>query len=57
MLNVPKELFEEGKLKNLAFVLNDVDFAKGYGYGYGYGYGDTGKSSFRDKIKMRFFSK
>lgn len=57
MLNVPKELFEEGKLKNLAFVLNDVDFAKGYGYGYGYGYGDTGKSSFRDKIKKRFFSK
>src|SRR5690606_21425755 len=36
LLNIPKELYEEGKLKNMAVVINDVDFKRGYGYGYGY---------------------
>src|SRR5690606_1157267 len=39
LLQVPRELYIDGKLKNLASVVNDVDFARGYGYGYGYGYG------------------
>lgn len=45
LLQVPRELYVDGKLKNLAAIVNDVDFAKGYGYcyGYGYGYGDKGK--------------
>lgn len=30
---------KEGKLKNMAFVLNDVEKKSAYGYGYGYGYG------------------
>lgn len=42
LLQVPRELYLDGKLKNLASVVNDVDFARGYGYGYGYGYGDKG---------------
>lgn len=39
LLQVPRELYLDGKLKNLAAVVNDVDFARGYGYGYG----DKGK--------------
>lgn len=51
MLNVPKDLYESGKLRNMAVVLNDVDFAKGYGYGYGYGYGEEKKDSMFHKIR------
>lgn len=53
MLNVPKELYEDGKLKNMAFVINDVDFAMGYGYGYGYGYGDDygDKKTLKNRLK------
>lgn len=46
LLEHPKELRQQGKLKGLAVVLNDVDYSKfsygakyGYAYGYGYGYG------------------
>jgi capsular exopolysaccharide synthesis family protein len=38
LLNYSKSLFESGKLKNIAYVLNDVDTNKSYGYGYNYGY-------------------
>ncbi len=46
LLDFPKELKQQGKLKGLAIILNDVDYSKfsygakyGYSYGYGYGYG------------------
>ncbi len=46
LLDFPKELKKQGKLKGLAVILNDVDYSKfsygskyGYNYGYGYGYG------------------
>lgn len=39
MLHVPKLLYKEEKLNNMAVVLNDTRFVKGYGYGYSYGYG------------------
>jgi capsular exopolysaccharide synthesis family protein len=59
LLDFPKDLKQQGKLKGLAVVLNDVDYSKfsygakyGYAYGYGYGYGaDEEKSGFR-----KFFS-
>ena len=38
LLNFSKGLFESGKLKNVAYVLNSVDTKKSYGYGYNYGY-------------------
>ncbi|NRD20830.1 polysaccharide biosynthesis tyrosine autokinase [Winogradskyella eckloniae] len=38
LLNYSKDLFESGKLKNMAYVLNSVDTNKSYGYGYNYGY-------------------
>jgi tyrosine-protein kinase Etk/Wzc len=39
MLHIPKILYKEGKLTNMAVVLNDTVHNKSYGYGYGYGYG------------------
>ncbi|MGB7842763.1 MAG: polysaccharide biosynthesis tyrosine autokinase, partial [Salinimicrobium sp.] len=44
LLDFPKDLKQQGKLKGLAVVLNDVDYSKfsygaKYGYSYGYGYG------------------
>ncbi len=47
MLNVPAQLREDGKLKNIGIVLNAIDYSKrssytyGYGYGYGYSYDQT----------------
>ncbi len=40
MLEVPKKLYNEKRLPNMAIVLNDSDLIKGYGYGYGYGYSE-----------------
>ena len=39
MLHLPKILYKEGKLNNMAILLNDTTFNKSNGYGYGYGYG------------------
>ena len=39
LLEYPKKLIEENKLKNVGFVLNGLGSGKGYGYGYGYTYG------------------
>ncbi len=36
MLVVPKTLYKEKKLPNMAIVLNDTNTKGGYGYGYGY---------------------
>lgn len=44
VIEFPLKLREEGKLKGLAFVVNDVkDSNLGYGGKYGYGYGKTTK--------------
>ena len=40
MLSVAQTLYSEGKLPNMAMLLNDTDMSRGYGYGYGYGYGN-----------------
>jgi tyrosine-protein kinase Etk/Wzc len=43
MLEIPKKLYKENKLPNMALLLNDTQANKGYGYGgYGYGYGGYG---------------
>ena len=55
LLDFPKDLKQQGKLKGLAIILNDVDYSKfsygakyGYSYGYGYGYGqDDNRSWFK----------
>ena len=43
-VNYPIKLQEEGKIKGLSFVVNDVEISNlGYGGKYGYGYGKTQK--------------
>ena len=62
LLDFPKDLKQQGKLKGLAVVLNDVDYSKfsygakyGYSYGYGYGYGaDEEKKGVFDFLKKPF---
>ena len=39
LMEYPKKLIEEQKLKNVGFVLNGLGAGKAYGYGYGYTYG------------------
>jgi len=62
LLDFPKELKKQGKLKGLSVVLNDVDYSKfsygakyGYSYGYGYGYGADEESRWT-RIKSRLFN-
>jgi len=43
MLDIPRNLYKQERLPNMAMVLNDIDVKKGYGYGYGYGYGEASK--------------
>ena len=39
ILAFSEELFESGKLKNVAYVINSVGANRSYGYGYSYNYG------------------
>lgn len=62
LLDFPKDLKQQGKIKGLAVVLNDVDYSKfsygakyGYSYGYGYGYSaDEEKKGFFTFLKKPF---
>jgi tyrosine-protein kinase Etk/Wzc len=58
LLDFPKDLKQQGKLKGLAIILNDVDYSKfsygakyGYSYGYGYGYGVEEDSAWKKFLK------
>lgn len=64
LLDFPKDLKQQGKLKGLAVILNDVDYSKfsygakyGYSYGYGYGYGVEEESKLVKLLKKPFKSK
>lgn len=39
VLAFSEELYESGKIKNMAYVINGVGASRSYGYGYNYGYG------------------
>lgn len=61
LLEFPKELKQQGKLKGVAIILNDVDYSKfsygakyGYAYGYGYGYGADEESKWKKWLKNPF---
>lgn len=61
LLEFPKDLKKQGKLKGVAVILNDVDYSKfsygakyGYSYGYGYGYGADEESRWK-KLKKKIF--
>ncbi|WP_129715947.1 tyrosine-protein kinase [Pedobacter sp. SYP-B3415] len=43
-VEVLETLYQEGKMRNLGVVVNDIS-SKKYGYGYGYGYGYSGEQS------------
>jgi capsular exopolysaccharide synthesis family protein len=38
LLEIPKNTIDKGQMKNVSFILNDVDMTGTYGYGYGYGH-------------------
>ncbi|MFD2518558.1 GumC family protein [Salinimicrobium flavum] len=64
LLDFPKDLKQQGKLKGLAIVLNDVDYSKfsygakyGYSYGYGYGYGVDEEKGLTAFFRKRFRKK
>ena len=62
LLDFPKELKQQGKLKGLAIILNDVDYSKfsygaNYGYSYGYGYGQDEESKWKKIINKAKFKK
>ncbi|AVR46880.1 tyrosine protein kinase [Christiangramia fulva] len=61
LLEFPKDLKKQGKLKGVAVILNDIDYSKfsygaqyGYSYGYGYGYG-VDKESRWERLKKKLF--
>ena len=63
LLEFPKDLRKQGKLKGLAVILNDVDYSKfsygaqyGYSYGYGYGYGVDKQNRWK-RLKKRLSGK
>ncbi len=52
-----QEMYDNGKIKNIGFLLNGVKmFSNGYGYGYGYGYYEEEKTWW-DKFTDRFRNK
>jgi len=38
LLSIPKMMYEDKRLPNMAMLINCTDLERGYGYGYGYGY-------------------
>lgn len=38
LLVIPKMMYEDKRLPNMAVLINGIDLERGYGYGYGYGY-------------------
>jgi capsular exopolysaccharide synthesis family protein len=64
LLTYSKELDEKGKMKNMAYVINNVEgvsaygysYGYGYNYGYGYGYGED-KENVKTSTFKRFLKK
>jgi capsular exopolysaccharide synthesis family protein len=53
LIDFANRQIKEKKIKNVGFVLNDVDkihSGYGYGYKYGYGYGSDNSKSFLQKL-------
>lgn len=56
LLDIPKELNEENRLKNMAIVLNDVNLSKGYGnYKYKYSYAE--RNSYGKNLLKKIFKR
>lgn len=50
MLHIPNKMNKEGKLPNMAAIINGTEHSRG-NYGYGYGYGQVKKKGFFEKLK------
>lgn len=46
LLRIAETMYKEKRLPNLAVLINDSDYKRGYGYGYGYGYGQENEIPF-----------
>jgi tyrosine-protein kinase Etk/Wzc len=55
LLNIPENLFDEGKLKNMTLLLNCSDHKRSNGYGYTYGYGEG--NGYMTKSKKSWLTK
>lgn len=51
MLQIPKKLYKENKLPNLAVVLNDIELKEAYGYAYGEN--ESKKPWWKKKMKIK----
>jgi len=38
LLSIPKMMYDDKRLPNMAMLINSTNLERGYGYGYGYGY-------------------
>ena len=60
-LQIPNELHQSGKMKQIALIVNDIQTKNsgyGYGYGYSYGYGNYGENTpEKRKSWLPFFKK
>jgi capsular exopolysaccharide synthesis family protein len=54
LVKYSSKLSQDKKLINIGYVINDIDFKRGYGYGYGYNYG-YGYGYGRDVEKISFW--
>jgi len=52
LLEVPKIMYEEKRLPNMAMLINGTDFEKGYGYGYGYAEDEVKKPWYKKLFKI-----
>ena len=61
LLSYSSDLKKQGKLKNMAYIINNVGSSKGYGYdynyGYSYGYGDDERKVPRRVKWIKFLKK
>lgn len=55
LLNIPENLFDERKLKNMTLLLNCSDHKRSNGYGYTYGYGEL--SGYLSSSKKTWYQK
>lgn len=54
-LPILEDAYKNNKLKNIAVLVNGVDFENGYGYGKGYGYGNYVNESKSKKFPLSLF--
>ena len=57
LLSIPKMMYEDKRLPNMAMLINSTDLERGYGYGYGYGYTYYKENETKKSWYKKLFSK